>query len=254
MQKWDIFERLDEGKSLEEALMASAEYSEYVLDRRLACRQLGMKLPPRISMHRLSETYHGKQYCYANLTFYTTYFERDYVGGIASDKIPKARLKSAEYALKLGRLLGEAAAPNLIVGRTGPLHKVLFDDGDEIVIEDANQLPNHITIADPTGAFNDFQYDLSEWAREYAAPVVRRDGHVPDIKAFSQAYLTGLKDSFQRIQNEYRAHRRAFDSLFKHRSRDPHGGFAYRWEKILLRLDTTNLDELITKITANINV
>ena len=45
MQKWGIREHLDEGKRLLDAIIQSEEYTEYILDRRLGCRQLGMNLP-----------------------------------------------------------------------------------------------------------------------------------------------------------------------------------------------------------------
>ena len=46
MQKWGIREHLDDGKRLLDAMIQSEEYTEYILDRRLGCRQLGMNLRP----------------------------------------------------------------------------------------------------------------------------------------------------------------------------------------------------------------
>jgi hypothetical protein len=61
MQRWGVREHLDDGKPLLDALLNSEEYTEYVLDRRLACRQLGMNLPVQVGTRKISETYFGKQ-------------------------------------------------------------------------------------------------------------------------------------------------------------------------------------------------
>ena len=42
------------------------------------------------------------------------------------------------------------------------------------------------------------------------------------------------------LQEDYRRRKRSFDTLFKHRPRDERGSFAYRWERILARLDHTD--------------
>ena len=45
LQKWGTWEHLDEGKDLLQSIRESDEYTDYCLDRRLGCRQLGMNLP-----------------------------------------------------------------------------------------------------------------------------------------------------------------------------------------------------------------
>jgi hypothetical protein len=251
MQKWDIAGHLDDGMDLLGAMLQAAEYSDYVLDRRLACRQLGMNLPPRILMHRLSESYQGTQAEYRGQMVWSTYFERDYFSGIATDKVAPAKLEHDPYALRLAQLLGKAAAPNLVVGRLDLNDHVLFDDGDEIIREEG-ELPVEILIADPTGAFNDFQSPLEHFARDYARPVNKRWRWVRCQGEFVEAYLAALAAELQRIQDEYRNRRRAFDSLFIHRKRDIKGSFAYRWEKVLERLDRTDPLMLIKSIRANL--
>lgn len=47
LQKWGVAEHLDEGKDLLQSIVEADEYSDYILDRRLMCRQLGMNLPRR---------------------------------------------------------------------------------------------------------------------------------------------------------------------------------------------------------------
>jgi hypothetical protein len=61
LQKWSVWEHLDRGKDLLEAITESDDYTDYFLDRRLGCRQLGMNLSRRVFMRRLSEIYTGIQ-------------------------------------------------------------------------------------------------------------------------------------------------------------------------------------------------
>ncbi|MGN0848001.1 MAG: hypothetical protein ACI4RA_11560, partial [Kiritimatiellia bacterium] len=56
-QKWGIAEHLDEGKDLLRSILEADEYADYILDRRLACRQLGMNLPANLSFGRFAEKY-----------------------------------------------------------------------------------------------------------------------------------------------------------------------------------------------------
>ncbi len=238
MQKWDVSGHLDNGKDLLDAVLQSSEYTDYVLDRRLACRQLGMNLVPRIQMCHLREVYQGPNRRWQGQVVWSTYFERDYCHGIATDKISPAKLVDSAYALILARLLGKAAAPNLIVGRQDHNFRVLFDDGDEIVREDKG-LPVEIVIGDATGAFADYTTTLDHFSRYYAQPVLRRWQHLKRPEEFAEAYLGAFASEFARIQEEYFKRRRAFDALFHHCIADPKGNLAFRWVKILARLEHT---------------
>ncbi len=55
----------------------SDTYTEYVLDRRLACRQLGMNLTQRILTRKVGEIYRGTQARYYGRKILSPYFERD---------------------------------------------------------------------------------------------------------------------------------------------------------------------------------
>ena len=165
------------------AIIQSEEYTEYILDRRLGCRQLGMNLPARVTARKLSERYHGKQGGYHGTTIWSTYFQRDYIRGVATDKIPAGCLRNEAFALALARLLGRAAAPNMIVGRCDLSGNVLFDDGDEVVVEDAQGMPVDIVVADQTGTFVDYIRDLKDMAAVYARPVNRRAPTSPARRA-----------------------------------------------------------------------
>ena len=124
---------------------------------------------------------------------WSPYFERDYIRGMATDKIPPQRLADAAFASRLARLLGQAAAPNMIVGRCDLQGRVVFDDGDEVVIENEAGLPVEIVVADQTGTFADYRTDLEHFAAEYAEPVNRRLPLLADPEEFAAAVHRRLR-------------------------------------------------------------
>ena len=249
MQKWGVHEHLDDGKDLLQAIMESEGYTDYILDRRLGCRQLGMNLPARITSRKISETYHGKAVRYHNVPIWSPYFQRDYVRGIATDKMPTCRFASEGFALRFAHLLGRAAGPNLIVGRCGLNGSVVFDDGDEVVVEDPDGMPSDMVVSDHTGTFVDYETDLLHFAEAYARPVNRRLAHVPNPQVFAGLYLDAFVQRIAAIQGEYRKRKNAFHGLFRHRPHTP-GAFAHRWERVLERLDRTDpkaIEEAVRK-------
>jgi hypothetical protein len=244
MQRWGVREHLDEGKTLLRAIMESEEYTDYILDRRLACRQLGMNLPTHLTNCKIGETYYGSQALYRGARIWTPYFERDYLRGMATDIVPRCRFENPEFALRFAELLGRAAAPNLIVCRRDLDGTVLFDDGDEVLIEGEDGLPVNLLVAESTGAFADYKTELFRFAAAYAAPVNGRAAFLPDPAMFAEVYVGACIANFARIQQEYCKRRRAFDTLFKHRPHDEGGSLAYRWEQVLKRLERTDLKQL----------
>ncbi len=254
LQKWGVWEHLDEGKGLLPSIQESDEYTDYWLDRRLGCRQLGMNLCRRYFMRRLTETYRGKNDLFRGKPIRTTYFEREYLSGIATDKLPRDRYTRPGYALKLATLIGQAAAAGIIVGRSFDGTRPAFDDGDEVVREGDDGLPSEVLVGDHSGAFTEYKLPLIKFAADYARPVNLRDSIVPDPREFAHAYLAAFQNQFLHTQGDYRKRRRAFDTLFKHCKYDPGGSFAYRWECVLHRLDQTNADELQEAIRAHIRV
>lgn len=255
LQKWSVWEHLDEGKEMLEAITESDEYTDYWLDRRLGCRQLGMNLSRRVFLRRLSEVYTGSNPKYRNAVIRTPYFEREYVPGIATDKLPEDRYARAGYATKFAELLGHTGASSLIVGRSYELGtRTVFDDGDEVVREDESGLPSEVMVCDHSGAFGEYQKPLASYAAAYARPVNKRTEKVPNPKGFAQTYLESFRQQFVHIQSDYRKRRRAFDTLFKHCKYDTGGSFAYRWECVLRRLDQTDVEKLMAEIAANIKV
>jgi hypothetical protein len=253
LQKWGISEHLKEGKSLLQAILESEDYTDYILDRRLGCQQLGMNLPAHVTSRRISETYTSTRPELWGQIYWTSYLERDYVEGHASDKLSEQNYLNPEFNRRLARLLGEAAAVNLIVGRTPVTGgHILFDDGDEVIVLDVNGLPSRLVVSDHTGAFNSYREPLCTWAGFYADPVRKRSRCMFNAAEFAEIYLISLEARFRHIRNEYFRRKRAFDTLFRHRRRDEAGSFAFRWECVLQRLAQTEPGELARCIRAQL--
>ena len=183
----------------------------------------------------------------------TIYFEREYLPGIATDKLPLVKYAHPGYGQKLASLLGRAAASSMIVGRSLESGKLpVFDDGDEVVREGEDGLPAKIMVGDHSGAFGEYKLPLDTYAAHYARPVNIRAKLMPDAQGFANAYLDAFREQFLHIQGDYRKRRRAFDTLFKHCQYDTGGSFAYRWECVLRRLDQTNPYALMEAIRQHI--
>lgn len=266
LQRWGIAERLAEvddqnrpSKDLVQAILDTEEYVDYTLDRRLGCLQFGLHLPARVHMRRLTEIYRGCRSEYREVRIPVIYFEREYLPGIPSNRISARKLEDPRYAEQLARLLGKAAAPNLVVGRTlEPLAEdvpgePLFDNGDEIVVDGSDGLPRSLVLVDHSGAFADWRTPtLLPFAQSYAGPANRRLDMVADPRTFADQYLAAFRDELQRIRADYTARRAAFDGLFKHLPVDPKGSLAWRWSRILVRLETTDLEEVVAEVRRHI--
>jgi hypothetical protein len=248
MQKRGVRERLDDGKELLQAMIESEDYTDYTLDRRLGCRQLGMNISRRVVARKISERYVTESTGPEGIFIWSPYFEREYIRGIATDKMPRHRFENEAFSLQFARMLGRAAAPNMIVGRCDTEMHVLFDDGDEIVVEDKNGTPVDIIIGDITGAFYDYQRPLQDVTLAYAEPVLRRASYLPSPDAFARVYFDAFAERFAAIQQEYRKRRRAFDMLFRYRRYDEAGSFAHRWTQVLKRLDQADPKALTDKM------
>jgi len=251
-QKWCVYEHLDEGKDLLQSIMEAADYTDYILDRRLGCRQLGMNLPAKVTTGRIRETYSGINKAYHGTRFWVVYFERHYIKGCASDKLRTRRYADPEFNRRLARFLGEAAATNMIVGRAYSDKRVMFDDGDEVIVFDEQGMPDHLIVSDHTGTFTEYQYPLHICASAYANCVNKRAVHMSNATEFAELFLQAFRKRFERTQQEYQHRKRAFDNLFKHHPVDPAGSFAYRWQCLLRRLASTDAETLTADIRRHI--
>ena len=246
LQKWGVAERLDEGKNLLQAILETDEYSDYILDRRLMCRQLGMDLPWRLNYGHFTEKDRGTNQ-YNGIAVRTAYFVRAYVTGIASDKIPLAKYRNPAFAHKFAEQMGAAAAVDMIVGRRSSVtNEILFDTSYEVVRLGEDGLPRKVKITDHAGSFVNYEQPCDEYVAQYAQAVTRRKDFVTDYAGFAAAYVDGFKRKLVEVQTSYRTRRTAFDELFSDRPYDTNGSGAYRWACALKRLDACDPDRLAT--------
>jgi len=246
LQKWGVAEHLDEGKDLLQAIVEADEYSDYILDRRLMCRQLGMNLPKRLGYGHFAEKYRGTNQ-YNGVSVRTGYFVRAYVPGIASDKIPLQKYRNPAWAQKFAFLMGQAAAVDLIVGRRSSVTKeMLFDRQYEVVRTGEDGLPSEILVTDHAGSFVDYEGDLEKNVPAYASFAKRREKFVSEYRQFALAYVEGFRRRLEETQTAYRARKTAFDELFSDRPYDTNGSGAYRWACALKRLGTCDPERLAT--------
>lgn len=236
-QKWGIAEHLDEGKDMLSAIFEADTYSDYILDRRLACRQLGMNLPKNVGLGQFAEKYTGNNQ-YHGTTIRAYYYVRQYVHGIASDKILPERFRNPAFAHRFAELMGEAAALDLVVGRrTTETNEPIFDKNYEVLQIDPKGLPVRLVVTDHAGSFVDYSTPIEQGVAPYANVVLRREAFVSDFADFAKTYVAAFARRLQEVQNAYRERRAAFDELFAGRPYDRAGSGAYRWACILKRLD-----------------
>jgi len=253
MQRWGIQEHLAEHHDLLRAIMETQDYTEYTLDRRLGCWELGVPVPSRLVVRTIPE-----EYCWPNNAgvsrIWLTYFERDFIHGIATDKIHKTtpeKLKDREFANRLATLLGTAAAPNIVVGRASQSRKAIFDNGDELITLDTDGYPSQIFTADHAGTFVDYEQPLIVHAKEYAIPVLTRKIWLANPAEFALVYLKAMETKLCFMQDEYRRIPAAFNTLFQY-SKQGEKTFAQRWKKVLERLDATSIPALMDAIRTEI--
>ena len=237
-QKWGIAEHLDEGKSLLQSILEADDYADYILDRRLACRQLGMNLPHHVGFGQFTEKYSGSNSQYRGATVRAYYYVRSYIPGVASDKVPPERFRNPAFAKAFASLMGRAAALDMIVGRAATeTGESLFDQVHEVLIPGADGIPENVVVTDHAGSFVKYQEPFEELAPAYANVVLRRAKFVGDFAVFAKAYADAFERQLAETQAAYRARRRAFDELFVHRPYDTAGSGAFRWCCVLKRLD-----------------
>lgn len=248
LQKWGVAEHLDEGKDLLQSIIEADEYSDYVLDRRLMCRQLGMNLPKRLGYGHFTEKYTGENQ-YNGATVRTAYFVRNYVPGIASDKVPLVKYRNPAWAQKFAFLMGAAAAVDMLVGRRSSVTKeLLFDKNYEVVKQGEDGLPAEIIITDHAGSFVNYEHSLGDYVAQYAAFARRRQPYVAEFKQFAEAYVEGFRRRLNEVKNAYLSRKTAFDGLFSDRPYDTNGSGAYRWKCILKRLAEEDPEALAAKL------
>ncbi|MDR3567061.1 MAG: hypothetical protein P4L43_03445 [Syntrophobacteraceae bacterium] len=150
LMKWDVIHRMKMGVPLDQAIEDTYKYRDYIFDRLHAAAKLGFPILTYREI-RLELRIPGLGPVPA------FFFERQYVTGIVSDKIPISCYKKPEFIENLSCHLGMAAAFTLVLGRVSfRTGKVFFDDGDELIQFDFNSIPSRLVIIETTGSFTDW--------------------------------------------------------------------------------------------------
>jgi hypothetical protein len=246
MQKRDISTFLDEGHDIGDAHLLADQYTQYILDRNFACDELGMDVMP-ITAGSVAETYHGKNEKYSGVKITATYFERDYLHGTATSKIPEERFGNKKFNQAFFYKLGVKAAINLASGRTDKIGKVLFDDGDEVLIGE------RIITSDMTGAFKDYKSNLEKFIPSYALPLLKRKNFIADINEAVDCYTGGFLDGFITLQQHYYYNLEPMENLpFKSRGNIEEFNMQVRWIPVLRRIGTADPNLLATNLREEI--
>ena len=246
LQKQDITTFLDRGFELGEAHLMAEQYSQYILDRNFACGELGMEILPIIP-GSVSETYKGKNDKYKNKKITTTYFERDYIPGIATSKISEKKFKNKKFVENFFYQLGTQAAVNLAIGRTDKTGKVLFDDGDEILVKDK------LIVADMTGTFQDYKSPLESFISSYASPILKRKEIIPYLNQAVESYTSGFSNQLLSLQQHYYCNFMSMENLpFKSRENNSEFNLQEKWIPTLRRLGGADANALTQKLREEI--
>lgn len=244
--KWDVLHRVKLGVPIQQAVRDTVSYRNYISDRLLAAAELGFPILTYDEIE-LEEDIPGLG------KIPTYFFERQYITGMVTDKIPLAYYRKPEFIIGLARLLGIAAAFTLVLGRASPrTGKVFFDDGDELIQFKGFAIPWRLVIIETTGSFTNwttplisllpqclerFRTHLEKAAACGVPPAVLRGS----VAEFADALAGKISDVMDIASSV------SVRDLFKHREREQ-GGIRDRWEGILDRLDHTSTGELRDRI------
>lgn len=251
MIKWDVMHRVKRGTPLHQAIAETIQYRDYIFDRLRAVSELGI---PKLYYTEIRLEEDIAQLGRIPVFF----FDRSYVAGIVSDKIPFGSYAKSGFIVELARLLGVAAATSLILGRACPrTGHVFFDDGDEVIHIGADDLPESLTIADTTGSFTDWSTPIKDllphclWHLAMHLERAKQNGIGQlELKAAVNAFTVSLTTEIQRMQRLLNRPDKNLWSLFADRTNEP-GGIRHRWESILDRLQTTDVQQLLVVISGS---
>jgi hypothetical protein len=245
MIKWDVIHRLKKGLPINQAIFETNEYKQYLFDRMYAAHKLGIRIP-HFEMIQLDENLPD----IGQIPVY--FFHRNYVQGMATDKIPQWRYRKERFIVSLARLLGCAAAASMVLGRANPrTGQIFFDDGDEVIQIGRDNLPENLILTEITGAFTDWITPLAETLPQ-ALPRLARHLHHARAQSVPPALLSEAIDAFtDALAAEINRMKGLIDdpscslrTLFGSRTRE-HGGIRLRWEGIVHRLESADVGELM---------
>jgi len=244
LMKWDVIHWIKMGFSMDQAVAETIKYRTYIFDRLHAATELGFPIL-NYNQIKLDEEVPGLG------TIPAFFFERPYISGVVTDKIPNSCYINPDFMKGLAEQLGAAAAFTLVLGKASPrTGKIFYDDGDELIQLDTNSIPVRLVIIETTGSFTDWTTPLLsllpqclsrfrahlDKARESGVPL---DTLTESVEIFAAA----LRDKLRFTQELAFAPSSNIRHLFDDRPREQ-GGIRHRWKGILARLMDADPQEL----------
>jgi hypothetical protein len=243
---------LNRGFSLAQAKRLAGGYIQYTVDRREILSLLGVNTPP---INYLSRPEEIPGIGLVNVGF----FDRSYIKGLATDKIPDYYYENKNFVIAKSALLGEQAGLNLIVGRSDPdTGEIFFGDGDEILIfENDNHVPKNLVLADFTGAFADVAHPLGKFIPFYVRYIsgmlarIRVEGMNKQGKIeVGNLFIESMRKRIERTREMLNAQstvRGMIAEMLRDREVEVNP-IMIKWEKALRRLHDLKLESFIDKM------
>jgi hypothetical protein len=244
LMKWDVIHRIKMGIPLEQAVTETIKYRNYIFDRLHAAAQLGFPILS-YSEIRLDERVPGLGLIPA------FFFERQYISGVVTDKIPISCYRNPNFIKSLSGLLGGAATFTLVLGRASPrTGKIFYDDGDEVIQFNSRSIPSRLIIIETTGSFTDWTTPLLAMLpqcltrfRAHLDKALESGVPLQVINSSMAIFAEALCNKLHEIKEIALAPCSNIRFLFNDRTPEQ-GGIRDRWEGIIYRLETTDLEEL----------
>jgi hypothetical protein len=244
LMKWDVIHRIKMGIPLDRAIADTFKYRDYIFDRLHAAARLGFPILSYSDI-RLDEQVPGLG------LIPVFFFERQYISGVVTDKIPISCYKNPNFIKSLSGLLGDTATFSLVLGRVSPLTgKIFYDDGDEVIQLNSRSIPTKLIIIETTGSFTDWTTPLlamlPQCLTRFRAHLDKAlAGGVPfqvvneSVALFADAFCNKLHEIKETASDP------SSNIRFFFNDRPPEqGGIRNRWDGIIHRLETTDVKEL----------
>lgn len=244
LMKWDVIHRLKQGFPLSQAISDTIRYRDYIVDRLRAATALGIPILNYDPIHFMEELQGvGKIPVF--------FFDRRYVTGMVSDKIPPAYYAKKGFVIRLGRLLGIAAAASMVLGRASYRQgNLFFDDGDEVIQMGADKLPERLIISETTGSFTDSTTPIGSLLDQclthlavHLKKALERGVSKEDRMAAVEAFAEAVRVDIERMQSLLSSAPDVLYALFGDQTSEP-GSVRARWKSMLERLAATDAGEL----------
>jgi PAS domain-containing protein len=248
LMKWDVIHRMKMGIPLDQAIEDTFKYRDYIFDRLHAAARLGFPILTYREI-RLELRLPGVG------PVPSFFFERQYVTGVVSDKIPLSCYRTPDFIENLSCLLGLAAAFTLVLGRVSfRTGKVFFDDGDELIQLDSNSIPSRLVIIETTGSFTDWTTPIAEMLpkclkrfRTHLEKAADSGVNLEVVERSVGTFAESLCNKINELREAVLAPSSELRALFDDR---PPGqaGIRDRWEGIIHRQEDADVKSLRTSV------